>query len=781
MSTLLRSDLSFSSPGEGENGKYIVQDPISNEIYEFGEEEYYILQEIRKPYHDRVLLTKFNAKFGENAGMEYIREFLSTLNSWGLLEGGAKQPENEDIVEALPVRDRDRANHWSWFCPQAILDRFAVVFRFLRHLVKIVPFLAVVALLAWARNSNEFHEDLGKVAQKFNFFEHLIYTLFTLNLITVTVKGCIARAYNLPTPSFGIMLADGGIPRFDIPIDITKDVDRTAKLWLYAAAMLVRFLLISLGIIIWSVTRNHGTSLSIWNAALVQYGVLTLLFIANPFLGADGYKFLTTYFDIQNLRQKANRSLKFLFSPPPKVIRQYHEHKPAIIAYGVLSIITTAYLVYFIAYSLSSWLESNYRGFGVALFLLFVFYLVVRARILTQKKKDMKAARMVRLRNGADRDASAGKPIDKFTADGANTTQKSISALKAGKKKIELPENLSDGRVRKYLFAIFFILLMFVPYRYEPGGSVEVQPVLHQEIYAEDKGIVETIYFNGGEWLKKGTIIAEMEHSGQRKDFETTDSEIRKKKEEINVLLTTPSKEEVELARQQLESAKVKLEYSEANYLKIKGLYEKESQTLAKYLEAKEQRDVDQQEVLTKKASLLALEKQVNVHELESVKIELTILEQELQYFAEKLEKTKLRMPNDGKIVTMNLKNLEGKFFEEKALVMEIEDATKVRVEISIPESDVRYVKVGNGVRLRSLLNPNKSIQGVVSLIHPVTESADYGKIVKVVCIIPNEDFVLKTGMTGEAKIEGEKMFLVQAFTKALVSFILIECWSWLP
>ncbi|NIS62310.1 MAG: hypothetical protein GTO13_16910 [Proteobacteria bacterium] len=55
------------------------------------------------------------------------------------------------------------------------------------------------------------------------------------------------------------------------------------------------------------------------------------------------------------------------------------------------------------------------------------------------------------------------------------------------------------------------------------------------------------------------------------------------------------------------------------------------------------------------------------------------------------------------------------------------------------------------------------------------------GKVVRVLSELPNSDDLLKTDMTGYAKIECEWKPLVVAFTRWLVRFFLIEVWSWIP
>jgi putative peptide zinc metalloprotease protein len=55
------------------------------------------------------------------------------------------------------------------------------------------------------------------------------------------------------------------------------------------------------------------------------------------------------------------------------------------------------------------------------------------------------------------------------------------------------------------------------------------------------------------------------------------------------------------------------------------------------------------------------------------------------------------------------------------------------------------------------------------------------GKVVRVLTELNNSNGLLKTEMTGYAKIECAKRPVVIAFTRWLVRFIMIEVWSWIP
>jgi len=52
---------------------------------------------------------------------------------------------------------------------------------------------------------------------------------------------------------------------------------------------------------------------------------------------------------------------------------------------------------------------------------------------------------------------------------------------------------------------------------------------------------------------------------------------------------------------------------------------------------------------------------------------------------------------------------------------------------------------------------------------------------VRVITTLDNQDGLLKSEMTGHAKIEGETMPVAVAFTRILQRFVVVEIWSWLP
>ena len=57
----------------------------------------------------------------------------------------------------------------------------------------------------------------------------------------------------------------------------------------------------------------------------------------------------------------------------------------------------------------------------------------------------------------------------------------------------------------------------------------------------------------------------------------------------------------------------------------------------------------------------------------------------------------------------------------------------------------------------------------------------DSDKVIRVLSEFPDTNGLLRTDMTGYAKIHGNWMPLGVAFTRWLMRLVLVEIWSWIP
>ncbi len=764
---LLRDDL-IIYPAEDGSNKFFIKDPLTNELFEFGEKEYYLINEIKSPYNERVLLTKFNAKFGEKERSEYISGLIAMLDEWDLLKD-----EREFINAAISrnqIEETPQINRWHLFRPEKMLDRICHLLYPLRYLVWLVPLLLLFSLSGILFNIHEVANALANAKLHFGKIGRVILAVFTVNLISQLFKGAVARHFGLPVPSFGIVLIFGFYPHFNVQIvKNSPDMTRATHLWLTATSTLVHLVLFGLGTILWLATKASGSLLSSIGAELALVSVLGMWLVSNPLWKSDGYKFLAAFLEMPNLKQRANNALRGLVSRRPEVVASYAKDSFALGLYALVSMAFLVALVVFFFFMFAHQLESQYQGAGVAIFLLLLGYMVNNFRRQAKARNESKQKRREK---AGQQDGSRRKGTITLHSESVET----YSQAKASKK-----WHWKKRNWWRYAFLVVLVVCLFLPYHYETGGNVEIFPVTQRDIYAETDGIIDKVYFEGGEWVAKGTIIAQMAKHRQEKDVLATRLLIQAKQKDIDKLRSTPSKESVNLAVQQQEMARLKLKYSTDEVTRLKKLYEKEFVSLQQFEDAKENMEVDKQLVAETQASLEALEAQINPNEIESAEAELQRLKEDLRFYEEQLRLTSLRTSIDGRIATMKLKALQNKYLEAGMLFARVEDSREVRVEISVPEADILGIGVGDTVQLKTWNDPGHIFRGKVLEIEPTASSTSYGAVVKVISIMPNAEGDLKTGLTGYAKIEGEKTTVAQAFTRAFLRFIQIEVWSWIP
>ena len=111
-----------------------------------------------------------------------------------------------------------------------------------------------------------------------------------------------------------------------------------------------------------------------------------------------------------------------------------------------------------------------------------------------------------------------------------------------------------------------------------------------------------------------------------------------------------------------------------------------------------------------------------------------------------------LRSPLDGIVIAGDLKNAEGMPLKVGETLFEVAPLDKLRVELAIPEDDVRYTQPEMPTKIRLDAFPFESWDGKIERIHPASELKNDQNVFIAVVQIDNTDGRLRPGMTGTAK-----------------------------
>jgi len=773
----IRSDLDIKQVNKSGGQIYYVKDAKAGSVYEFSAQEYALLAMLDGKTGIDDVRGRFERQHGVALALDELQEFIDNLREWGLLtRQPAQATQAEDAtsvgVPALPGVDRpvlEESSEASDLRPSGVGERrgrparyrrlfesdplFSRVARWLRPLRSVVyalPVLLAVAVFVVLHDSHHLQSDFRRLWSPVPLLVHLLFALVTVNFWSKFMAGVVCRAMGGEVPGFGITLR-GILLRFEVELHGIGKMTRRQKMWIAAAPLLVKMLLFSLGVLLWNMSRASGSVLSLLGFMLAGIALISFVLTVNPMGRADGYALLSAYLGMPQLRRKSFGVLfgAFLSSKQQQNLGRAMENidvRPLRI-YAIASLLYSVLFFGTILYFAALWLEFSLGGLGV------VVLIAIFAAIAYRMRDPLR-----RLRANAERGSSV----------------------------VEQPRssgiwNWVRGNKKKLVALLLFAAVSFIPYQYEPGGEVELRPVRHLVVNAQTEGIVEEVYFKGGEWVSANTTIARLASYQQEKNLGVTRAQISEQEAKLQKLLTTPRPEEVALREAQVETARARADYERVEFNRSERLYQKQVISEQEYLNAKAEMDKAVNELLEARANLSLTRAGPHPEQIAAERAELDRLRQNLRHDEEKLQRTRMVMPIDGRLSTSHLYDLVGTYVKEGDLISEIDDDRTMLAEIRLPESDVEGVRVGAEAKLKIWSYPVDLVRGKVTRVDPVAVKTGYGKVVKVTIEVPNEEFLMKSGMTGHGKVTVGSVPAIVAFTRWLVRFFTLELWSWLP
>jgi len=821
MNAVLRKDLSVKVLSKQDGTVYQVVDPLTGEAFEFGDKEWFLLSQLGKSSGPAGIIEEFKRKYQVEIAADQIESLVSMVREWGLCsdpdeqgsvptnvvrmppeyhntaeqtqDSGKSNKSNDQPIRAAPGNVRGESNDdrpsarfprrnariteelfkdppltWTLFNPNALFLSLSRLFSPLRYAVYVLPLMVLAGVFVVFNNLPELIHDHRQFRVPLTVLQLLIYSMFTVNLVTQLGNGIVRRALGMDVNGFGIRLVFGIIPRFGVRSHGISLLEKKQQLRVHTAPLLIRLALFSVCIVLWITTRGNGTHLASVYLMVASVSVVSFILSVNPLINSNGYKYLATLLDTPNLRRKAYRGL-FVKGKDAESLQRTEEDSSALRIYALASVAFWVLLFGALGVFAARWLESHFQGAGVIIFLLLFLYFVIRlGRRLKQRRSTMRRA---------------------FEERPGFRARERLQQRLREEAELELIEETEEAKPKKkrkwswlkYVIALILLIGAFLPYPYETGGAFTIMPIEQEWIYAETGGIIEKVFHNGNEYLPAGTVIATLSSVEQEQDIQTTAAAIMEQRAQLELLLTTPTKEDLELAQKKLDTAQVQYKYSRDSEIRLRKLYDAGNISYEDYEDERRKRDVYSMEVEEAKAYLAKVKAGPNPQEIEAAKSELVRLEEKQRFQQMDLEMTKLSMPLDGYLVTRNLKDMEGKYLDKGDMFAVVEQSGSVRVDIKVPETDISDVKDGATVRLKVWSYPDRIFQGKVSEIDRVVSEDPFGKVVVVSATIPNADGLLQTGMTGFGKVDGGTKFVIVAFSRMLVRFFLVELWSWIP
>lgn len=800
--------------GEGANQSYLLRDKLQNKTYDFEPWQFFVLEILPGCEDYAKLASVFEDRFGYPIKREQVDELLASVADNKLFEdcathpllapfsrkgyetedGKAKvksfrsvlpkgkttasegsregqdtpsnskgKPSTEEIEEDLPAGLQDTIDFdprvvkkmWTLFDPRPMLKLMTPFVSPLKYSVYVLPLIVSAAILLAIQYSHLIHDDMNRLLGNTTVFGHVLFSMFTVNLLVTLTTVFVAHTYRTTVSAFGITLYMRFLPRFIPRISHVRQLSRNERMWLHAAPLIMRLYLFSLGILIWYNTRVMNGLLPQLGLALSVICALGLLFSANPLVKGSGYHLLAAFINEPHLQGKSYKAL--LNKLRSNVYREADSSFLA--AYAVASFAFMFVVLVVVVFVLGRWLHTIQLG-GTAIILSTTLGIVLIQQTIKRLKRIEEAyERSVQFDRWRNRTLPTDTPKDSDKTD----------------------EQKGWPIYVKRVLLLTLLIVMFLPYPYEAGGSFTIFPDQRQELATDIPGIVDNVYFDGGETLKKGTVIARLAYDDYQAKVALYTAKMQEQQAIVDDLKARPKPEEVKVAERDLDVARTREAFSKEKLARTDRLYKEDTVSYEELATQQREHQVDVEQIAEKLAALELVKTGVTKDQIAAAQAKWESLKAERDSYIDKINRSVLTMPFDGTLLTLHLKQKTNSFLEKGKVFAVVENSSQMTAEIEVPQSDVRYVLQSAKVRVRPMSYDDDVYPGVVTTIDRNITATPAGNVVKVVAQIDNKDWKLKTGMTGYAKIEGESMPVWKAFSLAVTRFINIQVWSWIP
>jgi multidrug efflux pump subunit AcrA (membrane-fusion protein) len=248
-----------------------------------------------------------------------------------------------------------------------------------------------------------------------------------------------------------------------------------------------------------------------------------------------------------------------------------------------------------------------------------------------------------------------------------------------------------------------------------------------------------------GEYVRKGQVLAQIDPTDFRLSLNVAQAQ------KANALAAL-EKALHSVRPEMLEQARIAYERAEDEYRRMKMLYDSNSLAANDFEKFKATYETAKEQYEQAKAGGQEEDKQLFRAAYDQA-------DAQVQVAAKALSDATLYAPLSGYIAKRSIEI--GDRASAGRPAFEIVQLDTVEVNVGVPETDVRLVKIGQKASLKFPALPNQSFQGTVRLINVSADPNTRTYMSRI--SVPNPGHVIKIGMVAEAKIVGDRKISMMA------------------
>jgi putative peptide zinc metalloprotease protein len=781
-----RNDLTMSRQETAAGTFFVVKDPVSGSFFRLREAEQFIARQFDGKTPVEIVRQRTEEKFAATLESESLNAFVRMLEQKGLLEA------EETPVRKRSVRERRTSGsllylRYRAFDPDRAFEHLirGVRWFFTPSFVVFSAAAIMVAIATTIASWDEYVRSLGLL-----YHVSAVPLFIVLSFLVVCIHEC---AHGLTCKHFGGEVHEIGFLLIYFQPALYCNVsdawlfsEKSKRLWVGFAGPYFELFVWALATIAWRVT-DVETWISYAALIVMTSSGIKTLFNFNPFLKLDGYYLLSDYLEIPNLRRKSFRyvgsvlkRLAGIATPQTKELT-WRERR----IYGVYGLVATVSSLSLLGYVLISAGDVLIEKGQPVVVLLSVALLVFRLR-----------RRIQRLFGSSSRTSDPEEDGEVFSAVRPPPAQPIES--RRGRRRWPWRRWLR----RALLLAAAFAVCCFAWFGHAElriAGPFTILPKDNADARAAVEGIIDRIYVVEGDKVRAGDLIARLSDKDLRSELEKTKAEIRETAARVRLLEAGPTEKEIEVARAAVAKAEDRLRFAQNRETRAKVLFEERLRPRNEYDQIRELAAMADNEVAEATGRLEVLLSGSRPEAIDAARAQMDRLETHRRYIEQQLQMLNIVSPATGIVATptRQLKEMRHAFVKKGDLILKVYDFETVTAQILVSEKEIDGIRVGQTVLLRARAYPDREFRGRVTSIatsaqgsspgsSPVSftlssssSSAITNKAILVSTEIENESLLLKSEMTGHAKIYCGQRRVMDLVLRRFARTFKVELWSW--
>lgn len=289
------------------------------------------------------------------------------------------------------------------------------------------------------------------------------------------------------------------------------------------------------------------------------------------------------------------------------------------------------------------------------------------------------------------------------------------------------------------------------------SGTIEATDVV---VSSKTAGQIEDIAVKEGDKVSKDDLLVVLDHKSLDIQLRQMSAGIEQAEAQLRLLQSGARKEDIALAKEQVNTAKINLDQALTDKERLSKLLESNTITQKQFEDASVKYELAQNQYNTARQNLLKVSNIVRPEEIESSKANLKRNQVGLEIIQKNIEDCTVKSPLSG-IVTKKFVEA-GEYVTPGSSLLKLSDLSIVNFYIYINETDLGKIKLGQKAEVKTDSYKDKIYGGEVIFISPEAEFTpkniqtpeERTKLVfKVKIQIPNPDSELKSGMPADAKL----------------------------